>query len=305
MSTSLPTLPTVPPALPPSGAPPALTPGGRSAFRGVLVAVAIVVVAGTLVALGAGAWGLSTIRVVADGKPLPADMRSLTIDARDVSAALRIETTDDATEPRVSMRVVESAREAGQVLDVAVSGQDARVVVRGGEPNLLGWGRVGEITVTLPTALAARLSITTQQDTGVLLARADVDTLTASNEDGAIVLSGAARRVDVRTGSADISTHHPIAVRESFVASSIDGGVSVEFTGPPPRTIEATTADGDVTVRVPDPGPYEVRASGETTRIRVPQTSDPAAAVARISARSGSGTTVVEPAGADGRHPHG
>ena len=56
-------------------------------------------IVGSAVALGVTAWGLSTFRVVADEKPLPGDIRSLVIDARDVPAAIRLTTDGDATEP--------------------------------------------------------------------------------------------------------------------------------------------------------------------------------------------------------------
>ncbi len=51
--------------------------------------------------------------------------------------------------------------------------------------------------MVLPPELARRLSVTTQQEDGVLLAQADLDQLIARTEDGAVVLSGSARRIEI------------------------------------------------------------------------------------------------------------
>ena len=51
----------------------------------------------------------------------------------------------------------------------------------------------------LPPDLARRLTVTTQQKIGVVLAYADLDQLIARTDDGEIVLSGSARRIEVHT----------------------------------------------------------------------------------------------------------
>ncbi|BBY31136.1 DUF4097 family beta strand repeat-containing protein [Mycolicibacterium sediminis] len=288
-----------PPPVPPTNPPPALTAGGRTAIRSFLVIAAALVIVGSAVALGVTAWGLSTFRVVADEKPLPGDIRSLVIDARDVPAAIRLTTDGDATEPRVSMRLVNSARAGDQTLDVRRTGGDTVVTVSGARPEFLDWGRAGEITVTLPPDVARRLSVTTRQDTGVLFADADVDVLTASNEDGAVMLSGSARRIDVRTTDADVVAREPLSVRESFVVDAVDGDVTADFTGAPPRTVAVTTETGDVALRLPEPGPYLIRASGESTRVRVPETDDAGRAAAEVTVRSVDGDTTIDHLGSD------
>lgn len=108
--------------------------------------------------------------------------------------------------------------------------------------------------MTLPPEMARRLSLTTQQGAGVLMMQADVDTLVANNENGAVVLRGSARRIEVRTQDAEIVTRDPISVTESFLADSVDGDVSVDF-GAAPRTVDASSNTGDVVVLLPDPGP--------------------------------------------------
>ncbi|MET4428171.1 hypothetical protein [Mycolicibacterium sp. 624] len=294
--------PPAPPAAPPvSAAPPPLTPGGRTAVRVFLVIAASVVVVGTVLSLGATAWGVSTFRVVADETAFPSDTRSLVIDTGDVPAALRLRTDRDAREPRVSMRLLKSARSGERTLRVDQDAQTTRITVNGVTPEFMGWGRAGEITVTLPPEMARRLSVTTTQDKGVLLVQADLDSLVASNTYGAVILSGAARRIDVTGQDGTVLTRDPISVSESFVAESVDGEISVDFKEAPPRTVEASTRTGDIAISLPTPGPYLVRASGDSARVRVPETTDPARAAAQITARSDEGDVVVEGAGA-GRH---
>lgn len=296
---------TAPPPVPPTNPPPALTPRGRTAIRVLLVVAATVVVVGTVASLGVTAWGLSTFRVVADEKALPGDTRSLVIDAREVTAAVRVKADPDATEPRVSMRLINSSRSGDQTLDVSRVGGDTVVTVAGVRSDFLSWGRAGEVTVTLPPEMARRLSLTTRQDTGALFAQADVDTLNATNEDGAVMLSGSARRIEIRTTDADVVAREPLSVRESFVVDSADGDVSVDFTGAPPRTIEATTETGDVALGLPDPGPYLVRTSGESARVRVSETEDPAGASAEVTVRSSDGDIVVDRLGSSrAERPH-
>jgi len=282
-----------PPAPPAETGPPPLTPGGRSALRVVLVVVAAVLVAGTVVSLGVAAWGLSTLRVVADETSLPKDMRALIVDTGDTPAAVRLTTDGDATEPRATMRIVNSPRGADQALAVTQESGSTRLTVSGDGSQFMDWGRVGELTVTLPPALARRLSVTVQQDDGVLLAQADVDELVARNTDGAVVLSGNARRVDIRSQDGSIFAREPISVTESFDAQVVDGEVSVDFKDAAPRKIDIVSVDGDIAISLPNQGPYLVRASGDSTRIRVPETNDPARAASEVTLRSNDGTVTV------------
>lgn len=290
-----------PPASTPSTPPPPLTPGGRTAIRAFLVIAASVAVVGSLVALGVSAWGLSKFRVIADETALPADTRSLVIDTRDVPAALRITTDRDATEPRISMRLINSSRSGERALEVTRDGRDTRVALTGTRPGVIGWGRAGEVTVTLPPEMARRLSLTTQQEAGVLMMQADVDTLVANNEYGAVVLRGSARRIEVRTQDADIVSRDAISVTESFLADTVDGDVSVDFGNTPPRTVDASSSTGDVVVLLPDPGPYLVRASGDSAQVRVSETEDSDRAAAEVTVRSDDGTAVVDRLGSE-RH---
>ncbi|BBY52188.1 hypothetical protein MARA_56560 [Mycolicibacterium arabiense] len=289
-----------PPPAPTPSTPSPLSPGGRTAIRAFLVIAASVVVVGSLVALGVSAWGLSNFRVVADETSLPGDTRSLVIDTRDVPAALRITTDRDATEPRISTRLINSSRAGERSLEVTRNGADTRVALTGTQPGVIGWGRAGEVTVTLPPEMARRLSLTTQQGAGVLMMQADVDTLVANNENGAVVLRGSARRIEVRTQDAEIVTRDPISVTESFLADSVDGDVSVDF-GAAPRTVDASSNTGDVVVLLPDPGPYLVRASGDSAQVRVSETEDPDRAAAEVTVRSDDGTAVVDRLGSE-RH---
>ncbi|WP_319458019.1 MULTISPECIES: DUF4097 family beta strand repeat-containing protein [unclassified Mycobacterium] len=286
-----------PPAPPAEPTPPPLTPGGRTALRAIIVVVAAVLVAGTVVSLGITAWGLSGVRVVADEKGLPKDMRALIIDTGDIPAAVRLTTDRDATEPRASMRIVNSPRGGDQTLVVTADSDGTRLTITGDGSHFMDWGRAGELTVTLPAELARRLSVTVQQDDGVLLAQADVDELVARNTDGAVILSGAARRIDIRSQDGDIIAREPISVVESFNANVVDGNVSVEFKDAAPRKIEVVSVDGDIELALPDQGPYLVHASADSTQIRVPETNDPARAVAEVTARSDDGNVTVSTRG--------
>jgi hypothetical protein len=69
-----------------------------------------------------------------------------------------------------------------------------RVTISGEPSAFLHWGRAGEIKLVLPPDLARKLTVTAQQDTGVVIAQADIDQLIADTDTGAVVLSGTARR---------------------------------------------------------------------------------------------------------------
>lgn len=292
------------PPPPASPAPPPLTPGGRTAMRIFLVIAASVVVVGTVLTLGATAWGVSTFRVVADVTEFPSDTRSLVIDTGEGASAVRLATDRTLREPRVSMRLLKSARSGEHTLQVDQDGKTTRVAVNGGTPDLMGWDRVGEITVTMPPEMARRLSVTTTQDKGVLLVQADLDSLVARNTYGAVILSGSARRIEVTGRDGTVLTREPISVSESFAAQSEDGDVSVDFKDVPPRTVEAFTRTGDVSIALPEPGPYLVRASGDAARVRVPETSDPARATAEVTARSDDGSVTVSTLARDSFRGH-
>lgn len=286
-------------------APPPTTPGGRRALRALLVVAAAVLVGGTVIALSVTAFGLSRFRVVADEQSLPADVRALIIDTAEVPAAVRLITDREATEPRVSMRMVNSVRSGDQTLAIARDGRTATVTVTGQTPGFVGWARTGQITVTLPPALARNMSITVQQEAGVLVAQADLDELISHGSDGAVILSGAARRIEVHNENGSVVTRQPISVTESFTAETVDGDVVVDFADTAPRVIEATTNNGDVALELPVPGPYLVRAeSAENTTVRVPETTDPDRAVAEVTARSDDGTVTVSPLGDEDDRRH-
>jgi len=286
-----------PPAPPAEPAPAPLTPGGRTALRGLLVIVAAVLVAGTVVSLGVAAWGVSRIRVVADEKSLPKDMKALIIDTGDIPAAVRLTTDRDAAEPRASMRIVNSPNGGDQTLVVTQESGRTRLTVNGEGSHFMDWGRAGELTVTLPPELARRLSVTVQQDDGVLLAQADVDELVARNTDGAVVLSGAARRIDIRSQDGDIVAREPISVTETFNARVVDGNVSIDFKDAAPRKVDVVSVDGDIEISLPDLGHYLVRATGDSPQIRVPQTNDPARAAAEVVLQSDDGNITVSTLG--------
>lgn len=291
-----------PPPVPPApAAPPPLTPGNRTAVRALLVIAASALVVGCVVALGVTSWGVSTLRVAADEKALPADTKALVIDIGDVPAALRITADRDAREPRVRMRLLNSSRAGEHNLLVTDEAGATRLTVDGapspftdwaGSP-LGHWDSAGEINVILPPELARRLSVTVRQHRGVLLTQTDLDQIVVDSTDGDVVLGGSARRVEIHTQNGDVAAREPVYVTESFVVNTVDGDVAVDFKDAAPRTVDATTSTGDVAISLPQPGPYLVNASGGSTRVQVPKTNDAARAAATVTVRSDTGDVSV------------
>lgn len=284
-----------PPA--PATPPPPLSPGGRTAVRVLLILAATALVLGTVAALTTAALGVSTFRVVKDSMPLPRTLTSVVIDTGSVPAAVRITADRAARDPRVDMRMVNSTRAGSDPLAVTADGTTARVTIDAEPSEFLQWGRAGEITLVLPPELARRLTVTTQQETGVVFAQADIDQLYARTVDGAVFLSGSARRIEITNEHGDITTREPIAVSDSFRATTTTGDVNVDFSEAP-KTVDAETEHGDVVISLPPPGPYFVDATTGmehgTTVVRVPQTRDRGSAAAVVTARTETGDVVVE-----------
>ncbi len=285
-----------PPPPAPATPPPPLSPGGRTAIRIVLIAAAAVLVVGTLASLGAVAWGIAGFRVITDSKPLPIGMRTVVVDTGSVPIAIRITTDREARQPRADLRMVNSIRAGANPLVVNAEPAGAKVTINGEPSAFLDFGRAGEITLVLPPDLARQLTVTVRQDTGVVLAQADIDQLIAHTDTGAVVLSGAARRVEIHNVHGEVRTRDPIRVTESFSATTQTGDVKVDFAEVAPRTIDARSQDGDVILALPARGPYMVNAStGDgSTSVRVPQTADREKAAAVVTARSDTGDVVID-----------
>jgi hypothetical protein len=129
------------------------------------------------------------------------------------------------------------------------------------------------------------------------MAQADVDQLVARTTDGAIMLSGSARRVEITSQDGSVISREPISVTESFSATTSDGSINVDFKNAAPKTVDVTSRDGSVTIALPPRGPYLVDANTDygdgSTEVDVPQTNDPDDAVSVITARSEDGSVVV------------
>ena len=285
-----------PPPPAPATAPPPLSPGGRTAFRLALIAAAVVLVVGTLASLGVVAWGIAGFRVITDSKPLPVAMRSVFVDTGSVPVAVRITTDREAREPRVDLRMVNSTRAGANPLVVNADPAGARVTINGESSAFLQWVRAGEITLVLPPDIARRLTVTVQQDTGVVLAQADVNELIARTDTGAVVLSGAARRIEIHNVDGAVVTRDPIRVSESFSATTETGDIEVDFAETAPRTVDVTSQDGDVIIALPARGPYLVNANTADggAAVRVPQTTNRENAAAVVTARSDTGDVVID-----------
>lgn len=288
---------TIAPPPPSPAAPPPLTPGSRTAVRVLLVAAAAVLLIGTVSSLAVAAFGLSSLRVTTDTQPLPTVMRSLTVDTADSATLIRIVADRAAAEPRVDFRQVNSRRAPDAAVSVSNDPAGTRVNISPHAGAFMDWNRAGELTVTLPPELARKLSVTVQQEDGVLMAQADLDQLVARTIDGAVMLSGAARRIEIISQDGSVFTRDPISVTESFSVTTTDGDISVDLKDVAPRTVNATSRDGAVTIALPPRGPYLVDANTDngdgSTVVRVPQTNDPDDAAALVTAQSEDGDVVV------------
>ncbi len=246
--------------------PPPLSDGGRTAIRVVLVVAAALLMLGGVGTVAGVAVGLSTFRVVTDSQPLPLTMQALTIDTGDVPAVIRVTADREATHPRVDLRLVHSTRAGEQRLDLDTVSAGMRVTFVGAPPRFLGWARAAEIIVALPPDSARTLRLTVQQGMGLLSTQTDLDQLVARTNNGAIILGGSARSIEVNTRHGAIETPNPITVRESFIATTAQGDIDVHFAGPAPRNVQATSRDGDVTIEVPAGGPYRCAHSPGSRR---------------------------------------
>lgn len=256
-----------------------------------LVVIAAFVSLSALGSLSALAYELRDVRLVTDAQALPATMRSLTIDTGGVPVALSLTTDVDATEPRIDSRMVTSTDDTQ--LTIANDDASSRVTLGGSGSGLFRFSRNGEIKVILPPDVARKLKVTVNQRAGSLSTDADLDQLVARTDSGSVKLGGSARRVDVNVRHGDISTSTRMAVTESLTTEAASGSISVELRAAP-RTTEAR-ASGDVTVWVPGPGPYRVRAQSARpigkTMVTVPETTDPSAP--GVTAHSTSGNVIV------------
>lgn len=288
-----------PPPAPPvsaAGPPPSLSPGGRTAVRAVLIIAAVVLLVATLVTLAVLAWGISTFRVITNSQALPPAMRSLVVDSGSVPVSIRITTDREVREPRADLRMVNSTAAGAESLSVNADGADARITINGEPSAFLQWSRAGEITVVLPPDLARGLTVTTQQNNGVVKAQADLDQLIARTDNGAVILEGSARRIEVHTDNGEVSTRDPISVSESFSATTGNGKIIVDFAEAPPRTVDATSDNGEILIGLPAHDEYVVDAStnnGETV-VRVPRATDRETAAAVVTVRSENGDVVVD-----------
>lgn len=269
-----------------------VTPSGRrTVFRVALVSIAASVSLAIVGALGVVAYGLGTSRVVAGSQVLPPDVRSLTIETGEVPVVVRLTTDDAAAAPRVDMRIF--ARSDRARLTVAKDGADTQIRLNDSGSNFLLYKGTGEVNVILPPHLARELSVTVNQRAGSLTADADLDQLVAKIDNGTVKLGGSARRVEVKARIGDIGFSTRLAVTESFKATTDFGRLAVEFRTAP-RTTEVAALN-DVSVGLPGPGPYRVRAASEgphgQTTVTAPETTDPNAPV--VTARSKVGSVSV------------
>lgn len=288
-----------PPAPPTATPPPELTPGGRTALRIVIVIAAALLLVVGLGALAAAAVGIGNTRVVADNQTLSAAMRTLTINTGAVPMSVQIESDPAAREPRAELRFVSASGNRDQALEIT-GDTDTEITVRGSTPDWMEWAQAGQLTVVLPPDVGERLTVTTDQQLGVLQMDADVDRLVARSNGGAVILEGSARSIEAEVRQGAVVADEPILVRDSFSANVTEGHIEVDFRDSAPPVIDAITSNGDVRLGLPGDGPFLVDASsgsyGDSTVVEVPQTDDRGAAESVVTARASGGSVVVEQA---------
>lgn len=266
----------------------------RSTIRRSLVVIALAVTLATAVGVSGLAWGIGSLRVVARSESLPDGMRALTIDTGDMPTVIRITSDRNVREPHVRMRLVSTAQTDRAAVNVTQNGDAVGLTVAGAPLRLFDVGSPGEITVTLPPYVAHRLSVTTKQQTGALLTQTDLDLLTVHSTEGAVLLGGNARRVDIHTAGGEIRTRDAISVTDAFIAETDSGRIAVDFRDAAPRTVQASGRDTDIEIALPPAGPYMVHAqASDDLKVRVPQTDNPARAAAQITARADDGSVVI------------
>ena len=149
------------------------------------------------------------------------------VDTGSVPVAVRITTDREARVPCANLRMVISTRAGANPLVVNADPAGARVTINGESSAFVQWGRAGEITLVLPPDVDRKLTEAVQQDTGVVLAQADIDQLIAHAATGAVVLSGAARRIEIDNVDGEVVMHEPISVTESFRGTTETGDVVI------------------------------------------------------------------------------
>ncbi|UUO02661.1 hypothetical protein M4D79_04565 [Mycolicibacterium novocastrense] len=235
--------------------------------------------------------GLSGARIVTDTQDLPASIDTLTIETGDVPMSVRLITDPEATKTRISLRII--TRSDTQLNIADHDSGESRVTLSHAGDGFLGFRGKGEIEVVLPPALARRLSVTVNQRAGSLTSEATLDRLVATIDNGAATVGGAARVVNLNIRHGDVNTSDEFVVSESFEARTESGSISVRFRQAP-RIAEAT-AEGNVTMQLPDSNRYRVRAGsaapGRAPLVTVRQTSDRNAP--EVIARSENGRVEV------------
>src|SRR5436190_1984652 len=116
-----------PPPTPSQPLPPAMSSGARTSIRIALVSLAALMVSCSVVTLAVIAVGLSSFRVITDTHKLGQNIRSLSVDTRDVPVMVRVTTAADAAEPRVDLRMLTSARDTARRLIVDNAADGVRV----------------------------------------------------------------------------------------------------------------------------------------------------------------------------------
>ncbi|OBK81633.1 hypothetical protein [Mycobacterium sp. 1164985.4] len=259
--------------------------GLRTAVRVVIMFIAALVSLAIVGGLGVLAFGIGNSRVVNDRQTLPTAMRSLVVDTGDVPVTVLLVADDNATEPRVELGMLARVDTRLTITDV---GDRSRVTLGDKGLGFLAFNGAGELKVILPPAVARGLSVTVNHRAGSLVADAELDQLVADIDGGAVTLGGSARMIDVNVSRGDIKASTRIGVTESFKANTEFGSISVDFSEVP-RVTEAT-AHGNVTLGLPGPGPYRVRAQSEKphgdTKVTVPETTDPKAPLVTVRSRS-------------------
>jgi DUF4097 and DUF4098 domain-containing protein YvlB len=143
--------------------------------------------------------------------------------------------------------------------------------------------------VTLPASADLRVvgrngKVTVEGLTG------DVDVTTTN---GALELSDLSGRLSLRTTNGAIELEDSTSTE--VVAGTTNGGVEVDLVDPP-RSVDVTSTNGGITVRVPADETYYVDARTTNGAVRTDGVRTDRSAAREIVARTTNGGITVEPA---------
>jgi len=283
-STQQPTPPSVPPAVPtpptaPAGPPP--SGGARPTPLWLTLLYILVPIVGLGLLIAAFVFALS-------GRSGPVDLRAdlaagTSLSVQVPNAAISLEPSSD---DQVHVRMAGSFFGNKPTLDVTTTGGVTEV--RGGcRPQIFS-----RCAITVAVQLPRSLPVTVTGQNGRITASALTGRVDLSTTNGAIETDGTVGRVTMQTTNGDIRQSG--ATSKIVAAVTTNGSVTLEFADAP-YSVDASSTNGAVTVRVPVDG-VSYLVSARTTNGAVNTDAVPSDSTSRrsITAETTNGAVTVE-----------